>query len=117
MTTQRSFLKATAACLLGLAAVAAAPLARADNVYWSAGIAAAPGVVVNAGNVPPVAYVAPAPAYSYYYPQPVYTPPRVVYTAPAYAAPVYYAPAPVYMPPGYWHHRHHGHHGGGHFRH
>ncbi len=108
MTTQRSFLNAATACLLGLAALAAAPLARADNVYWSAGIAAAPGVVVNAGNVPPaVVYATPAPAY--YYPQPVYTPPRVVYTAP-----VYYGPAPVYMPPGYWHHHHHG---GGHWRH
>ncbi len=77
MTTQRSLLKAAFAGLLALAALAAAPLARADNVYWSAGIATAPGVVVSASNVPPaVVYTTPAP--SYYYPHPVYTPPRVV---------------------------------------
>ena len=60
--------------VVALAAVGTAAQAR-DNVYWSLGVQAAPGVSLGVGNVRPV-YVAPAP----------------VYVAPA---PVYLAPAPV----------------------
>ena len=93
-----------------LAAAALGSTAHAgNNVYWSVGIDAAPGVSIGVGNTRPV-YVAPAPVYVA--PAPVYVP-RPVYVAPA---PVYVAPAPVFVGyghPGYrhgWHKKHHHHH-------
>ena len=87
--------------VLALAGVATAAQAR-DNVYWSLGVNAAPGVALGVGNVPPV-YV---PA------QPVYVaPPQVVVVPrPLYygVAPVYVTPAPVYY--GYREGRGHHHH-------
>lgn len=99
----RSF---AAAGLVALAAVGTAAQAR-DNVYWSLGVEAAPGVSLGVGNVRPV-YVAPP---VYIAPQPIYVAPRPLVIAPA---PVYYArPAPVYY--GYGPHyshpgKHKGHH-------
>ena len=60
---------------LALAGVGTAAQAR-DNVYWSLGINAAPGVAVGVGNYAPV-YVAPQPVYVA--PQPVYVAPPPVY--------------------------------------
>ena len=100
---------------LGLGMLAAAPLAQAnDNVYWSIGVAPAPGVVVGASNVPPPVVYAP-PRVVYAPPPVVYTPPRVVYSSPVYvvqpAPPVWYGEHP-----GRGHaygHRHRGwHHAG-----
>ncbi len=98
-----------AAALLGLAALGAAPAARADNVYWSIGIS-------SGGPV----YTQPAPVYApppvYVYPQPIYTPPRVVYTPPrvVYPAPVYLQPAQAWPPGQRWRHPHGKWHGKGH---
>jgi hypothetical protein len=95
-----------------LAALATTAQAR-DNVYWSLGIDAAPGVSLGVGNHRPVV-VAPAPVYVA--PPPVYVAPRPVLVAPQ---PVYYVrPAPVYVDGHYVHpgkrhkkhHRHHRHH-------
>ena len=69
--------------VVALAAVGTAAQAR-DNVYWSVGVDAAPGVSIGVGNTRPVV-VAPAP---------VYVAPAPVYVAPR---PVYVAPAPVYL--------------------
>lgn len=82
--------------LLAGAAVAAASAAQArDNVYWSVGIDAAPGVSVGVGNYrPQTVYVAPQPVYVA--PQPIYVPPPRVYYQP-----VYVQPAPVYYGYGY----------------
>lgn len=102
----------------GLAALAAASAVQArDNLHWSVGIGAAPGVSIGFGNARPV-YVQPAPVYLA--PQPVYrhysqavNPNYDVQPAAVYlqAAPLYYAPAPVQLY-GYGHAgRHHGHHG------
>lgn len=102
MKTSRAI---TAFAALALATLAGAAQAR-DNVYWSIGIDAAPGVSVGVGNHRPV-YVAPAPVYVA--PAPIYVAPRPVYVAP----PVYYVqPAPVYYGQGYGHHKHkrHKHH-------
>jgi hypothetical protein len=96
--------------VVALAAAGTAAQAR-DNVYWSLGVQAAPGVSLGVGNVRPV-YVAPAPVYVA--PVPVYVAPAPVYVAPA---PVYYgyAPAPLYYSSGYyvrpgkhkgWHNKH-----------
>jgi hypothetical protein len=98
--------------LVALGGVATTAQAR-DNVYWSLGVNAAPGVALGVGNVPPV-YVAPQPVYVA--PQPVYMappPPVVVVPRPVYygyygAAPVYVRPAPVYY--GYGEGRGHRHH-------
>jgi hypothetical protein len=101
------------ALLAGLA-LAAAGLAQArDNVYWSVGVDAAPGVTVGVGNYRPApVYMAPQPVYIA--PAPIYAPPPRVYYQP-----VYVQPAPVYYGYGYgygprhgkkWHkNRHHGH--------
>lgn len=98
-----------AAAVVALAGTGTAAQAR-DNVYWSVGIDAAPGVSIGVGNTRPV-YVAPAPVYVA--PAPVYIAPRPVVIAPQ---PVYYAaPAPVYYAPVYvhpgkrkgWHKKHH----------
>jgi hypothetical protein len=99
--------------VVALATVGTAAQAR-DNVYWSLGVQAAPGVSLGVGNVRPV-YVAPAPVIV----APVYVAPAPVHVAPA---PVYYGygPAPVYYSSGYyvrpgkhkgWHDKHgqHGH--------
>ena len=103
--------------VLALAALGSTAQAR-DNVYWSVGVDAAPGVSIGIGNTRPV-YVAPAPVYVA--PAPVYVAPRPVYYA--QPAPVYYAqPAPVYYAqPHYGHpgkrkgwHKHHHRHGHGH---
>lgn len=100
-----------AAAALTLAGLGTTAQAR-DNVYWSVGIDAAPGVSVGVGNYRPMV-VAPAPVYVA--PAPVYVAPAPVYVAPR---PVYYAyPAPVYYGPYYghpgkhkgWHKRHHRH--------
>jgi hypothetical protein len=94
--------------LVALAAIVAAGLAQArDNVYWSVGVDAAPGVTLGIGNHRPVV-VAPQPVYVA--PQPVYVVPQPVYVAPQpvyRAAPVYYGAAPVYYgPPGHRKHKH-----------
>lgn len=98
-------LAAACAASLGVPALAQA----GDNVFWSIGVAPAPGVFVGASN-------APAPAPVWVQPAPVYVAPRpVVVHAPvvAWPAPVYVQPAPVYVvrpgpgfvPPG--HHKRH----------
>jgi hypothetical protein len=109
---RKLFRPLAAAALVALAAGAAQ--AR-DNVTWSVGIDAAPGVSIGATNARPV-LVAPAPVIVA--PQPVYVAPRPVYVAPRPV--VLVEPEPVYVVPGKhkgWkkHHRHHGHgHGHGH---
>ena len=98
--------------VVALATVGTAAQAR-DNVFWSLGVQAAPGVSIGVGNTRPV-YVAPAPVYVA--PAPVYVAPPVVVTP----APVYYGygPAPVYYSNGYyvhpgkhkgWHNKHNNH--------
>ena len=82
-----------AAGLVALAAVGTAAQAR-DNVYWSLGVEAAPGVSLGVGNVRPL-YVAPRPL--------VIAPAPVYYVRPA---PVYYGYGPHYSHPG----KHKGHH-------
>ena len=92
-----------AAGILAAAAFGGAAQAR-DNVYWSLGVEAAPGVTLGLGNTRPV-YVAPAPVYVA--PAPVYVAPRPVVV---HAAPVYYArPAPVVVE---YHDGHRGKHKG-----
>lgn len=102
---RKLFRPLAAVTFVALAAVGSAAQAR-DNVYWSLGIDAAPGVSLGLGNVRPVV-VAPAPVYLA--PQPVYLA-QPVYVAPQ---PVYVAPAAVYYgPPGRrvgWHRHHHRH--------
>lgn len=131
MISSRSmFLKAAA--LLGLSLAALGSAHARDNVYWSVGVDAAPGVSVGVSNhrqpvyvqqqpvyvAPQPVYVQPAPVYV----QPhVYSQPRVIYSQPhvIYPGNTYYAqPAPVYYgPPGHWKHRnkHHHKHGGRHW--
>lgn len=108
MKLVRSVLVAGAAML----ALAGTAQAR-DNVYWSVGIEAAPGVSVGVGNTRPV-MVAPAPVYVapqpvYVAPQPVVVYPRGYYVQPA---PVYYSGGPVYYakPKKWKRHHHHGWH-------
>ncbi len=86
---------------VGLAALAAAPLAWAgDSVFWSIGVAPAPGVFVGASNAP-ATVVVPAPVRVKPTPQPVYVTPYPVYVRPAPQV-VYGAPAAVYVqPPAY----------------
>jgi len=101
-----------AAALVAMAAVGTAAQAR-DNVFWSLGVEAAPGVSLGVGNTRPVV-VAPAPVYVA--PQPVYVAPAPVVVVPRH---VVMAPAPVIyeetvvVRPGYrhgWHKEHHHHH-------
>ncbi|MES2979703.1 MAG: hypothetical protein V4731_14865 [Pseudomonadota bacterium] len=97
----RSAVWATAAAVVGVAAMAFAGGARADsNVFWSVGVNAAPGITVGVSNAYPAysqpyypqpVYVQPAPVYVQ--PRPVYVQPRPIYVQPA---PVYVQPAPVY---------------------
>ena len=105
MTLTRSIPSATAALVLGMAALAVAPVASAHG--WQVGIGA-PMVVQRA----PV--VVQQPVYTQQYQQQVYGHPHYQ------AAPVYVQPAPVYVqrpqvigyaPPAYYHERHHRHHG------
>ena len=111
MTISRSnIVKAAAAAAVAFAALGTASVAQArDNINWSVGINAAPGVVIGASNgyyAPPV-YVQP----QTYYPQNVYPSSYYVQPAPIYVAPpVYYRPAPVYYGPSFYYrdgHRHH----------
>ena len=93
MTISRSnIVKAAAAAAVVFAALGTASVAQArDNINWSVGINAAPGVVIGASNgyyAPPV-YVQP----QTYYPSTYYVQPAPVYVEPA---PIYYRPAPVY---------------------
>lgn len=127
MISRSMLAKAAALAGLVVAALGASTVAQArDNVYWSVGIDAAPGVSVGVANHRQPVYVQPQPVYVqpapvYVQPYPVYTPPRVVYTQPRvyYPGPAYYAqPAPVYYgPPGHWKHKHKHHrkHGRGHW--
>ena len=98
-----------AAALMALAAVGTAAQAR-DNVFWSLGVEAAPGVSLGVGNTRPVV-VAPAPVYVA--PQPVYVAPAPVVVQPRR---VYVEPAPVIyeetviVRPGHGHGRHKEHH-------
>ena len=115
MTISRSnIVKAAAAAAVAFAALGTATVAQArDNISWSVGINAAPGVVIGATNgryyAPPV-YVQP----QTYYPANVYPSTYYVQPAPVYVepAPIYYRPAPVYYgygPTIYYRdgHRHH----------
>lgn len=110
---RKLFRPLVAAALVALGASAAQ--AR-DNVFFSIGVEAAPGVSVGVSNARPVV-VAPAPVYVA--PQPVYVAPRPVYVAPrpvvVQAQPVVLVEEPVRVLPGkrkgwHKHHRHHGHH-------
>ena len=87
-----------------LALAAGAAQAR-DNVFFSVGVEAAPGVSVGVSNVRP-AVIAPAPVVVA--PQPVYVAPRPVVVS----RPVMVVEEPVYVVPGghRGHHKHH-HHG------
>jgi hypothetical protein len=96
--------------LLAVAAGFAAN-ARADNVYWSLGVAS-PGVSIGVSNGwPGPVYVQSAP---------VYVRPAPVWVQPMPVAPVYYQTVPVYQPGwappgrahGWYKNRGHGHHGG-----
>ena len=116
------FLKAAMALGVAVAALGSASVAQArDNVYWSVGIDAAPGVSVGVGNHRPVVvapqpvYVQPQPVYVqpcpvYVQPRPVYVQPQTIYAQPRVAYPhnYYVQPAPVYYgPPGHWKHDRH----------
>jgi hypothetical protein len=104
-----------AAAIVALAAIGTAAQAR-DDVHWSLGVQAAPGVTLGVGNARPVV-VAPAPVYVA--PQPVYVAPQPVYVAPARVvvrpAPIIYEETYVVRPGlGHRHDRghdkHHRHH-------
>jgi hypothetical protein len=104
-----------AAALVALAAAGTAAQAR-DNVLFSVGVQAAPGVTLGVTNAHPVV-VAPA---AVIVQQPVLVAPRTVVVAPAPAVVV--RPAPIIYEEGYVvrpGHRHgHGHgHGHGHDKH
>jgi hypothetical protein len=106
---QRKPFRHFAAAALVACALAAGSAQARDNVFWSVGIGAAPGVSLGVSNAHPV-YVAPAPIYVA--PQPVYLAPRPVYLAPqpvvlVQSAPVYYGHPGKHKR---WHKRHHRHH-------
>ena len=113
---RKLFRPLAAVAFVALAAAGSAVQAR-DNVFWSVGIDAAPGVSVGVGNTRPVV-IAPQPVYVA--PQPVYVAPQPVYLAPrpvVVSRPVMVVEEPVYVMPGHHkgHHKHHGHgHGHGH---
>jgi hypothetical protein len=107
---QRKLLRRLAA--VAFVALAAGAAQARDNVTWSVGIDAAPGVSIGATNARPL-LVAPAPVIVA--PQPVYVAPRPVYVAPRPVVVV--QPEPVYVVPGKhkgWHKKHHRRHGHGH---
>ncbi len=94
--------KALAAVVLLAGAASFAGSARAENVFWSIGVAS-PGVAVAVTNAHPVPiYVQPAP---------VFVQPRPVYRqlVPVYVQPVL-VQTPVWAPPGRAHGRHKKHH-------
>jgi hypothetical protein len=102
---QRKLLRPLAA--VAFVALAAGTAQARDNVTWSVGIEAAPGVSVGATNARPV-MVAPAPVVV---PQPVYVAPQPVYVAPRPRTVV--VEEPVYLVPGRhrgWHKHHHHEH-------
>ena len=102
---QRKLLRPLAA--VAFVALAAGAAHARDNVYWSVGVDAAPGVSVGVSNARPV-MVAPAPVVVA--PQPVYVQRPVVVSQP-----VVVVEEPVHVRPGKHKHRHgHGH---GHHRH
>jgi hypothetical protein len=102
---RKLFRPLAAAALLALAVGAGTAQAR-DNVFWSLGVEAAPGVSVGVSNARPV-LVAPQPVYVA--PQPVYVAPRPVVVQPR---PVVLVEQPVYVVPGHRGHKHkHRHHG------
>lgn len=101
---QRKLFRPFAAVALLALAVGAGTAQARDNVYWSLGVDAAPGVSLGVSNTRPV-MVAPAPVVVA--PQPVYVAPR----------PLVVVQEPVYVVPGkhrghkHKHkHRHHRHH-------
>lgn len=100
-------LAAAAAAILGAPALAHA----GDNVFWSIGVAPAPGVYVGASNAP-VPVITQGPVWVQPFPQPVMVAPRPVYMqGPVYVqpAPVYVVrPGPAFVPPGHYR-RHPGH--------
>lgn len=104
---RKLFRPLAAVAVVALAAVGSAAQAR-DNVFFSVGIDAAPGVSIGVTNARPVV-IAPAPIYVA--PQPVYVAPRPVYVAPQPVMLVEPAPVYYYGHPGKhkgWrkHHRH-----------
>lgn len=108
------FRRLAAVTLVSLAG-STVPVQARDNVFWSIGIDAAPGISVGVSNARPVV-VAPAPVYVA--PQPVYLAPQPVYLAPRpvlVAQPaVIVAPVRLHGHPGKhrgWnkHRRHHRH--------
>jgi hypothetical protein len=111
----RPLIAYSAAVLLALAGTAAQ---AGDNVFWSVGVDAAPGVSVGVTNTRPV-IVQPAPVYVA--PRPVYVAPQPVYVAPPPRVVVVQQPVyrEVHEHPGKhkgWHKNKHGkhHHGHGH---
>jgi hypothetical protein len=105
---QRKLFRPLAAAAFAVLAATAGTAQARDNVFFSLGIEAAPGVSLGVTNARPV-YVAPQPVYVA--PQPVYLAPRPVYVAPQ---PVVLETGTVYYGhPGRhrgWHKHHHGHH-------
>lgn len=116
MQATRSLALKIAGAALALGALGTASVAQArDNINWSIGINAAPGVVIGANNGYRPYYVQPAPVYvqpQTYYAPPIYSGnvyPANVYPSTYYSpAPVYVQPAPVYYGPRYYN----GHRGG-----
>jgi hypothetical protein len=110
---QRKLLRLLAA--IAVVTLAAGAAQARDNVTWSVGIDAAPGVSLGATNARPV-MVAPAPVVIA--PQPVYVAPQPVYVAPRPVVVerrpvVVVEPEPVYVVPGKhkgWHKHHHHRH-------
>ncbi|HET8744978.1 MAG TPA: hypothetical protein VFM98_05210 [Ramlibacter sp.] len=100
---QRKHLRPLAA--FAFVALAAGTAQARDNVTWSVGIEAAPGVSVGATNARPV-LVAPPPVVVA--PQPVYVAPRPVVVQ---RSPVVVVEQPVHVVPGKHkgHHKHHHH--------
>jgi len=108
---RKLFRRLATVAFVALAAAGGTAQAR-DNINWSVGIEAAPGVAVGVSNTRPV-IVAPQPVYVA--PQPVYVAPQPVIVQ--RAQPVVVVEEPVYVVPGRhrgWHkHEHerewHGH--------
>ena len=111
MKYNRSVYAKAGAIALALAAAGTASVAQArDNVFWSVGIQAAPGIALGVGNAP--GYVQPAPVY--YAPAPVYYAPEPVYYGPPVYRVGYYGP--YYGPRVHWQRVHWKHQPDGHGR-
>ena len=97
---QRKLFRPLAAVALLALAVGAGTAQARDNVYWSLGVDAAPGVSLGVSNTRPM--VAPAPVVIA--PQPVYVAPQPVYVAPrpvvVHRPVVLVQPEPVYIERG-----------------